>query len=252
MIFMGGYKLVYFIWEINVKQKSRSSARNTFLEKNQGLKSKWKICPHYFLLLGEVFFADFQERIGISRIFGNKRLTDKSICTKVWIRDVARHHISLVSCLIEWWNKIAWISKGRTFLCVLWREDANKTEVRDHKEGWGSRSTTRQLKVHVTWIWIVILQMSEWRIKLSSSIPFLFNLCVICGQILLKLKSLTKFLFLFSFQLFATFHAWMEASVVLEINASALLITLVNSVRFPCRLPILQNSIITRNRWTRL
>lgn len=55
VIFMGGYKLAYFIWEINVKQKSRSPARSSFLESNQGLKKKWKICPQYFLFSGEIF-----------------------------------------------------------------------------------------------------------------------------------------------------------------------------------------------------
>lgn len=43
--------------------------------------------------------------------------------------------------------------------------------------------------------------------KGPSHVPFFLDFCVICGQIILRLKSLTKFFFLFSFQLFATFHA---------------------------------------------
>lgn len=93
IIFMGGYKLASFIWKINVKQKSRSSARNSFLENNQGLKSKWNTCPQYFLFSCE-FFPSFPGKSKWSRIFGNRRLTNNSIYTKVWIRGGARHHIN--------------------------------------------------------------------------------------------------------------------------------------------------------------
>lgn len=147
-------------------------------------------------------------------------------------------------------------------LCLSWKEDANQAEVkRSVCHGRKVRTRQRSQGGERKWFYHKAIKNAYQidshssdtrRMKGPSSMRFLLNFCVIRGQIKWKLKSLTKFFFLFSFQLFATFHAWMEASVVLEINASALLITLVNSVRSLCRLPILQNYTITHNRWTRL
>lgn len=145
--------------------------------------------------------------------------------------------------------------------CLSWREDANQAEVKRRVCHLGKMWTRqRSQRGEGKWFYHKAIKSacqmgshsSDVRTKGPSPSPFLLAFCVICRQIILKLKSLTKFFFLFSFQLFATFHAWMEASAVLEINASALLITLVNFVRSLCRLPILQNCTIIHNRWTRL
>lgn len=67
---------------------------------------------------------------------------------------------------------MAGISKGRTcLLCLSWREDVNEVEVRDHKEGKESGSTTRWLKMHQ-----MDSQSSDVRMKDEALQPYSFLL----------------------------------------------------------------------------